>query len=62
MWNGAFSKAVVVIVLACAAVTIAEPARIIYVDAGATGAKTGASWADACNYLQDALATRADSG
>ena len=59
MWNGAFSKVVVGIVLVCAAVTIAEPARLIYVDAGATGAKTGASWADAYNYLQDALAAAA---
>lgn len=33
-----------------------EPARaIIYVDANATGSNNGANWADAYNYLQDAL-------
>jgi parallel beta-helix repeat protein len=56
MRSGMFSKMVVVILFACAAATAAEPGRIIYVDAAATGAKTGASWADACNCLQDALA------
>lgn len=30
---------------------------ILYVDADATGANDGSSWADAFNYLQDALAT-----
>ncbi len=32
-------------------------AGIIYVDAGAGGANNGSSWADAYNYLQDALTT-----
>jgi predicted outer membrane repeat protein len=36
-------------------------AKIIYVDTDADGANNGLSWADAFNYLQDALAA-ADSG
>ena len=32
------------------------PAEVIYVDADAAGADNGSSWADAFNYLQDALA------
>jgi hypothetical protein len=35
---------------------IPEPAMIYYVDADARGANDGSSWADAYNYLQDALA------
>jgi hypothetical protein len=34
--------------------------EIIYVDAGAAGANDGSSWADAYNYLQDALADAHD--
>ena len=56
MQSGIFSKWFVVILGTCAAVTIAAPARVIYVDAGAGGAKTGTSWVDAYNHLQDALA------
>jgi hypothetical protein len=59
MTSGILSKGVVVIVCAWAAVALAGPARVIYVDGGATGAKTGASWADAYNGLQDALAAAA---
>ena len=59
MQGGILNKRFVVIVCAFAAVAVAAPARVIYVDVGAAGAKTGASWADACNYLQDALALAA---
>jgi len=53
------SKGVAVIVCACTAVAFAGPAKVMYVDAGAAGAKTGSSWADAYNSLQDALAAAA---
>ena len=56
MRNGILGKWFVVIICACGAVAFGGPARIIYVDAGAQGAKTGSSWVDACNSLQDALA------
>ncbi|MHB9049087.1 MAG: choice-of-anchor Q domain-containing protein, partial [Pirellulales bacterium] len=38
-----------------------EYARLIYVDADARGAGSGASWTDAFNRLQDALATATES-
>jgi hypothetical protein len=38
---------------------LSESARVIYVDDDAAGANNGSSWADAFNYLQDALAQAA---
>lgn len=49
----------VVLMFFCPALT--APARVIYVDDDGTGANDGSSWADACKYLQDALAA-AESG
>jgi predicted outer membrane repeat protein len=45
--------AIAALLLALASVTAA---RVIYVDADATGANNGSSWADAYSFLQDALA------
>ena len=46
---------VVVFAMALTLPSIAH-ARIIYVDANATGLDDGSSWTNACRYLQDALA------
>jgi len=45
----------------CLFLTIPSQAGIIYVDADANGLNTGSSWADAYNYLQDALANASSS-
>jgi hypothetical protein len=50
------AMSVFLLVMACI-----STGRTIYVDADATGANNGSSWADAYNYLQDALAV-ANSG
>jgi hypothetical protein len=45
-----------IFILLCLLAAIPCQARIIYVDADANGADDGSSWADAYNYLQNALA------
>ena len=48
------AAALIIILTACA---LSAHARIIYVDDDAAGLDDGSCWADAFNYLQDALAT-----
>jgi len=48
-------RCLVIIGLLAAMTGITFADRIIYVDDDATGADNGSSWADACNFLQDAL-------
>ena len=49
-------KVKIAILCLCLCVASTCPARVTYVDDDATGANNGTSWADAYNYLQDALA------
>jgi hypothetical protein len=54
------SKMAISLVLVVLSVSTTAYANIIYVDDDASGANNGSSWADACNYFQDALAAAND--
>ena len=51
------TKRLTVVVTACVlALSLSAPARVIYVDDDANGLNDGSSWANAYQFLQDALA------
>ena len=50
------SKSRILALIICAILAQTSAAKIIYVDANATGANNGKSWPDVYIYIQDALA------
>lgn len=60
--NKSLDVCIVIFCLWAAIVDVSVAGRIVYVDDDASGADNGSSWADAFNYLQDALHFVGSSG